>query len=564
MARNKILVGVVFTSVALGVCAAGNPGWIAGGDSVSLEKCAAPYVGKTFVLDAKPQAAELRLAVCGWHEITVNNRRVTSAVLSPVTCQPDKRIGEVVYDLRDSLFAGTNKVVVLLGNGWWSQLTGTIWGFENAPWHQKGGWELPRMYGHLPPMVSGRLTVDGRTVLVTDGSWRAWDSPVVFNQFRNGERYDARLEGVVTNERAVAVHYAPPGVVTREDAPPCRAFTLNGPRRTIAAKDGATIYDFGHNIAGWCEIVLTGPRGARVTLDYDESLDAAGTSLKGHVRTLGRDYEPPVGHDEYVCAGRGEERWHPRFAYHGFRYVKVTAETGVKVTDLRADFVHSDFKPAGSIETSDPLFTRLQDAVRRSYLSNFVGIPTDCPHREKNGWTGDAHLACETGLWNFDSADGYRHFVRMAIDAQRPNGAVACILPACPIFGYGWGSGPAWDAVLFVLPREVYRFTGDDSLAREAYAAMKRYRAFIATKEQPDGLYEYGLGDWCPPEGHKMVSANLTDSAYVWSFDRDSRSGPAASANRKRRRRRRRARRRSVRRLTGSSTRATASMRTGS
>ena len=521
--KNMLLIGAVLAAAKVLAAGAGFGAgeWIAGAKSVSLEKCGAPYVGRTFVLREAPRTAEMRLAVCGWHELEVNGRRVGDVVLSPTTCQPDRRIGEIVYDLSDHLVAGTNRIAVLLGNGWWSQLTGDVWGFNHAPWHQKGGWEFVRVCGHHPPMVSAGLVVDGETVLRTDGSWRAWDSPIVFNQFRNGEHYDARLAGVVTNERPVSVSYAPAGVVTREDAPPCRAFELGGPVRTIAAKVGGTIYDFGHNVAGWCESVLSGPAGARVMFDYDESLDAEGTGLKGHVRSLGRGYEPPVGHDEYVCAGRGEERWHPRFTYHGFRYVKVTAEKGVALHSIRARFVHSDFASAGSIATSDPLFARLQDAVRRSYLSNFVGIPTDCPHREKNGWTGDAQLACETGLWNFDAADGYRHFIQMAIDAQRPNGALSCILPACPIFGYGWGSGPAWDAVIFTLPREIFRFTGDDALARKAYEAMKRYRAFIATKEQADGLYAYGLGDWCPPKDCKVVSVNLTDSACGWSFDRD-------------------------------------------
>ena len=505
-----MMVGLLFAGAVLA-----NPEWIAGSGGVTLDRCPAPYVGTSFTLAERPKTATLKLAVCGWHEVELNGTRVGDAVLSPTTCQPDKRVSEVSYDVTHLLKGGRNDIRILLGNGWWTQLTGDVWGFEYAPWHINGA------HGHHPPLVRGRLVADGRPVLDTDRTWRAWDSPVVFNQFRNGEHYDARLAGVVTNERAVVTSCTPPGVVSPEDAPPVRAFALGGPVRTVVAKDGATIYDFGRNVAGWTEITVTGPAGARVKLDYDESLDAAGTSLKGHVRWLGRAFEPPVGHDEYVCGGREGEKWHPRFTYHGFRYVKVAADKDVRVTDIRAFFVHSDFASAGTLTTSDPLFTRLQSATRQSYFSNFVGIPTDCPHREKNGWTGDAQLACETGLWNFKSADGYRHFVRMAIDAQRPNGAVACILPACPVFGYGWGSGPAWDAVIFTLPREVYRFTGDDSLARETYGAMKRYRAFIATKESADGLYEYGLGDWCAPKSSKTVTVNLTDSAIVWSFDRD-------------------------------------------
>ena len=49
-------------------------------------------------------------------------------------------------------------------------------------------------------------------------------------------------------------------------------------------------------------------------------------------------------------------------------------------------------------------------------------------------------------------------------------------------FGFFWGSGPAYDAILFEIPWQLYRFYGDDAPAREAYKAMKRYIAFISDK----------------------------------------------------------------------------------
>jgi len=507
----------IFALTLLAAVGLMEPEWIAGSGSVSTNACGAPYVGKTFTLEAKPAKATLSLAVCGWHELVVNGTRVGDAVLSPVTCQPDKRTSEIAYDLTPYLKEGANEIAVLLGCGWWSQLTGEIWGFGFAPWHYRADCTS----GNRPPMLRAKLVADGQTVLKSDPSWRAWDSPIVFNQFRTGEHYDARLAGKRPNERAVTECRCPPGLVSPEDLPPCRVFPMEGPVRTITAADGSTIYDFGHNISGWCEITVTGPAGAKLTMDYDESLDKTGKAMKGDVRSLKRSFEPAVQHDEYVCAGTGEETWRPRFTYHGFRYVQVTKDASVTIKRMRALFVHTDFKTAGSIETSDPLFARLQKGTCQSYLSNFVGIPTDCPHREKNGWTGDTQLACETGMWNFEAADGYRHFLRMVLDSQRTNGAVSCILPCNPIFGYGWGSGPAWDAILFTLPREIFRFTGDDSAAREAYAAMKLYRAFIETQRREDGLFEYGLGDWCPPADEAMASLNMTDSAIVWSFDRD-------------------------------------------
>jgi len=501
---------IMFGGILAAGAAMAAPQWISG-DTDSPDK-AAPILEKSFELKSKPSSASLSVAFAGWGEVMVNGEKVGSDVLSPVTCQPDKRLSSVSFDVAGRLRPGRNTIGILLGNGWFNAFTKTSWGFSEAPWVSG-------------PKARGSLVVDGAVVLETDGSWRAFDSPVVFNSLRNGERYDARLEGGRRNERPAKVEkYSPWGAVSPEDAAPCREFDVFEPQRTLTAPDGCTVYDFGANISGWCEIEVEGESGAVVSIDYDESIKED-NSLLGYVAVYikERGDTRPVQHDEYVLAGRsGGERWHPRFTYHGFRYAKVSVSGRAAVKSIRARFVHSAFPEAGSLQVSDETFAALQSSTLRSYLSNFVGIPTDCPHREKNGWTGDTQLAMETGLWNFDARAGYVHFLRMMLDAQLPNGAVPCILPCSPKFGYFWGSGPAWDAVLFEVPWQIYRFYGDDLAAREAYPAMKRYLAFLDGKADADGLVEYGLGDWCPPGDVKVAPLRLTDSAYAYSFNRQA------------------------------------------
>ena len=482
--------------------------WISGG--TASPESPAPVLSRDVVLTSAPTSAVFTVAVAGWGEVSVNGEKIGEDVLAPVTCQPDRRLSSLSCDLSGALRVGRNTVEILLGNGWFNAFTKSSWGFHAAPWLGS-------------PKAKGVLTINGTVALVTDGSWRVHDSPIVFNALRNGEWYDARLEDRRPNDRPATVEkYAPWACVSPEDAAPCREFECLSPVRTLQTPDGATIYDFGANISGWCEIDVRGDAGAKVVLDHDESLTPTNTLL-GHVTCYlsGRGEPRPVQHDEYTLAGRAEgERWHPRFTYHGFRYVKVTVSGKAELRSIRARFVHSDFPVAGTVEISDPTFAALQAVTVRSYLSNFVGIPTDCPHREKNGWTGDAQLAMETGLWNFDAKAGYEHFLRMMLDAQRPNGAVPCILPCTPTFGFFWGSGPAWDAVLFEIPWQLHRFYGDDSAARRSYEAMKRYLSFIETKEDGDGLTAYGLGDWCAPDRRKAVEVRLTDSAYVYQFNR--------------------------------------------
>ena len=485
----------------------GGPKWISGGTKEAEKP--APFLEKRFKLGTVPPRAVLTLAIAGWHEVFVNGVRVGDDALSPATCHPMRRISSVSRDIAPLLQPGENVVAVLLGNGWFNYITREGADFAHAPWA-------------AAPAICGALEdANEETVFVTDGSWAAYDSPIAFNAFRNGEWFDARKEGLRENERPVEiVQYPPFAEVSPDDAPPCRAFDPVAPVGTLPHPDGGTIYDFGTNRAGWCEIEVTGEAGAMVMLDYDEALAADGRFLGYATAFVRQNRDPrPAQHDEYTLAGRPDgERWHPRFAYHGFRYAWVRTEGRVAVKTIRSVFVHSDIPSVGSIEIADPVFSRLQDATRRSYLSNFTGIPTDCPTREKNGWTGDTQLAVETGLWNFDACDGYIHFLRMIIDAQRPNGQLPSIVPCTETFGYGWSSGPAWDAALFEIPWQIFRFYGDDAPAREAYPAMIRYLEFILARTRGDGLVEHGLGDWSAPANVVTAPVLLTDSAYLWQF----------------------------------------------
>ena len=506
--NRAVLFSIVLACAALVRCGA-EPCWISSGHEVAATNPVPCYVSQ-FEIGNQWKRAEARIACCGWFELRVNGTKVGENVLEPVTCQPNKRVSEVVHDLAGCLRGGTNSVEVLVGGGWYGcSVPEDTWGFHAASWHRR-----------FPPSVRVQIVVDGAVVLESDGSWRIYDSALRFSAFRCGERYDARFKDERENIRPVTVlKSVPPMRVSCEDAVPCRTGESFEPQFVTNLADGVVLYDFGHNIAGWCELEAEGPVGSEIHLDYDESLSSSG-DLLGHVNRFLKGFFKGQ-HDEYVLCGEGLEKWHPRFSYDGFRYVRIQCLGGAKVCAVRARVVTSAYREAGGARTSDLCMTRLLAAARRSYMANFVGIPTDCPHREKNGWTGDAQLICETGLWNFDIKEGYVHFLRMMLDSQLASGKVPCILPHSESFGFERYTGPAWDALLFEVPRRVFEFYGDDAPVREAYAAMKRYIRYLEGLEGEDGLVEVGLGDWCHSDRKRMVKTRLTDSAYYYHFHRE-------------------------------------------
>ncbi len=467
----------------------------------------APYLRKTFECVTAPKKAVVYLCGLGWHELYVNGQKVDDRVLAPVVTQYDRRASYIDYDVTALLRPGKNALVVLLGNGWYNCHTHEVWCFDKAPWR-----DFPKLLCDVE--------IDGRVAVSSNASWKTTASPVTFDGLRNGEFYDAAKEipGFADPDfddsawRAARQCNPPGGLIGREDLEPCKVMRRIDAAGSTTLADGAVVYDFALNMAGHCEITVSGPAGAEVALQYSERVADNGDVERENIAKFVK--EGVFQEDHYRLKGQGEESWSPRFTYHGFRYVKVILSGGAKLSAIRACMVHNAFAEAGSFSCSHDIANQLQAMTQQSFLSNFVGIPTDCPHREKNGWTGDAQLATETGLWNYDVRRAFTHFVQLLADTQRPSGQLPGIAPTGG-WGFNWGSGPAWDTLLFEYPWRLYLFCGDTATISRHYGAMKLYLDYCQGMSEGN-LVRFGLGDWCPFDKDHMAPVELTSSAYYF------------------------------------------------
>ena len=222
----------------------------------------------------------------------------------------------------------------------------------------------------------------------------------------------------------------------------------------------------------------------------------------------------PFQTDVVTLSGETDE-YCTQFNYKGFRYVQVESSKPIELTDdnLTACFLHSDVPQVGSITASDPIIGKLMHASRMSYLSNLMGLPTDCPQREKNGWTGDGHLAIEAGLYNYDGITIYEKWMQDHRDEQQPNGVLPDIIPTCG-WGYGTDNGLDWTSTIAIIPWTLYLFYGDDQALRDCYENIRRYVDYVDNRF-PQHLADWGRGDWVPV----TVGSNkeLTSSVYFYT-----------------------------------------------
>ncbi len=489
--------------------------WITDANDREFEP--APLFRKEFTAGKPIVSARAYISATAYYEMFINGTRAGNHYLDPGYTHYDKRILYVTHDLTSLLAQGTNAVAVALGNGFYNCQSRAVWDFEKARWRDR-----PRLLCEL------RLTYADGTVdiISTNDSWKTHTGPYTYNNIYSGDRYDARLEEEGWNRPAFDDRAWTPARLTTSPAPLLVAQQMPPIRSTRELKPVAVrsfgprihVFDLGENIAGVCRLRVKGEAGTTFTLRHGELLKTDGRLEPGNIDVYYRPEKPGevFQTDVFTLKGSGqEETFTPQFTYHGFRYVEVTSDRDVTLTtdNLTGLFLHTDLAPVGQFTCSNPLLNKIWKATDRSYRGNIHSIPTDCPQREKNGWTADAHIAIDLALLMFDGITLYEKWMNDFIDNQRPDGCIAGIVPS-DAWGYGEWPGPVWDAALFIIPNALYNYYGDKRSIERLYPTMLRYLDYLKAKEK-DGILTFGLGDWVFYKSQTPVDYTSTVYYYL-------------------------------------------------
>ena len=485
--------------------------WISDSQDINLKP--APYFRKSFQASQKIKKARVSIAVAGLYELFVNGKQVGDHRLDPLYTRFDRRTLYVTYDVTSLLNSDSNVLGVLLGNGWYNHQSTAVWYFDKAPWRAR-----PKFCLDL------RITYqDGREEVISSGTdWKTSLSPIVMNSIYTAEHQDARLNQPGWNtsgfddskwKNVIPVN-APSQNIVAQMAHPIRNVEKITPVSARKISDQKSVFDLGRNISGVSRISVKGEKGTVIRLKYGEFLDKDGnvdqSNIDVHYRPT--DDKDPFQTDIYTLNGEGVETFVPHFNYKGFQYVEVTSDHPVEITNLTGIFMHSDVPAVGEVSSSNTTLNKTWKATNNSYLSNLQGYPTDCPQREKNGWTGDAHIAIETGLYSFDGITVYEKWLADHRDEQQPNGVLPAIIPTSG-WGYTWANGPDWTSTIAIIPWNIYLFYGDSKLLADCYENIRRYVDHI-TEISPNGITDWGLGDWVPVKS--VTPKELTSSIYYY------------------------------------------------
>ena len=495
---------------------------------------ASPLFRKAFDVEEKWEKATVTIGCAGFYDVFINGNKITKGLIAPYISNPDHLVYYDEYDIAPYIQQGKNILGIQLGNGMQNCPGGEIWDFEKSDFRGS-----PRVAFSIEITDSYGKT----TVIEADETVKTADSPVMFDDLRAGCFYDARKEYDNWSEPCFSdfdwknalkaetprgekrICEADPILPIRHLKPisirKCKVLPFR-PRGDVS-KDYSDfpskeregwLYDFGITSAGIERLKIKGQRGQKVDLQFGEYLDENGNPDISNVQFYPDGFSQ---RDIYVLKGEGEEIFEPQFTYHGFRYCVVFGITEEQATEDLLTFIvcSSELKERANFRCSDTTLNRLQAMARNSTLSNFYYFPTDCPHREKNGWTGDAAISCEQTVMNLTPEKSYREWIRNIVKAQKQDGQLPGIVPTGD-WGYEWGNGPAWDCVLTYIPYYEYIYRGDKSIMEECAPAIFRYAEYLSNMRTKRGTLEFGLGDWCPVT---VIKAPLEFTSSVIGMD---------------------------------------------
>jgi alpha-L-rhamnosidase len=466
----------------------------------------APYFRKEFQVSKSIKKARAYISGLGYHELSINGRKVSDDLLSPnqtnydrrhVESWDESRIGHMqtsvlyqTYDVGDYLKTGSNALGIVLGNGWYIQTDRVQ---DSSLWY-----DTPRLMFQL------HIEYDNgeKEIIHSDSTWKCGHGPIRYNGLHSGEVYDARLEnenwdlpGFNDKRWQHAITMRPPtGKLKAQMSAPDRLTKSLRPATVVKLSDRTHRYDFGQMFSGWVKLKVKADPGTEITLRFFEDGGAS----------YGQK-------DVYITKGNGDyEEWEPRFTWHAFRFVEVSGPA--EAINLEGRVVNTEVERNGTFESSNVLFNKILENFEWTQPGNMHGgIPSDCPHRERRGYTGDGQVAAKAAMYHFDMATFYTKWLRDMQDAQ--NGQTGYVPNTVPY--QDGGGGTAWGSAYVIIPWYMYLYYGDTAVLQEHYDGMKKWLEYLDNERNEAGLLEnQGLGEWVPPDFVQLPTAFVNTSYF--------------------------------------------------
>lgn len=467
--------------------------WITGNYTVrKSERYPVDCFRKTVAIEKPVKRARLYATACGLYEARLNGEKIGNFCLAPGHTDYRKRVQYQIYDVTAMLQSGENALCCQLADGWYRGSCGA-WGIRNQ-------------YGTETKLLL-QLEIeyaDGtRETVCSDGTWD-WsnDGPIRFADNKDGEVVELFRTPLYRGRAKVTSHSAVPSASNNVPVAEHERFH---PRITTAP-NGKQLLDFGQNLAGYVRFRVNAHVGQRMVWRFGEMLDQDGNLTLDNIQCKSKKKVSPLQTLD-LTLGEGVNEYKTTFAVFGFQYAEIETDLALDPDEIEAIAVYSDMEETGFFDSSNTLLNKLVTATKWSTKSNSLDLPTDCPTRERHGWTGDAQIFFETAATLFDYAAFSKKYLNDMYDWQKRSGRLPQIAPYGGVDFYMWtmNGSVGWADAGILIPYRFYKLFGDRQILSEYYDRMKRYAGFMMRRIGPDGTVKRGqsYGEWAEPKDVK-------------------------------------------------------------
>ena len=474
-------------------------------------RLSARYLRKEFDLDKQVAKATLYICGLGMYEAFINGKRIGDQVLAPAPTDYRRTVLYNAFDVTQ-LLDKNNAIGVILGNGRYYTMQ-----------QDKKPYKITRFgYPTLRMNLIVEFTDGSKKTISSDEKWKlSPDGAIRSNNEYDGETYDANKEfinwtniGFDDSQWMNAERTAIPlGTLRGAMAPNMKVICQLEPK-SLTRKDGKLVLDMGQNMAGWLNVRIANlQQGDSIVIRYAERLDSTGNIWVENFRHA-------QSTDRYFANGKEQGLWwHPTFVYHGFRYAEISGLANAKIEDFIGEVVSDEMAETGHFVSTDTILNKVYRNAVWGVLSNYKGMPVDCPQRdERQPWLGDRTRGCYGEAFIYDNNALYTKWVRDITEAQREDG---CIPDVAPAFWNYYSDNVTWPAALPFSLDMLMKHYGDETPMRKYYPNVKRWLEHLKYQYQKDGLIEKDrYGDWCvPPEREELIHsedpARITDGTLI-------------------------------------------------
>ena len=484
--------------------------WIKGNYKVDKKKrYPVDYFKKEFEAE-NISKARLYITSLGIYEAYINGIKVGNFTLTPGSTDPRVRVNHDTYDVTSLLRKGINEIMVLLSDGWYRGSIGA-----------KGFTYVFGKYSSLIAEIDIYNNKNELTIIGTDESW-AWsnDGPIRFADLKDGEIVDNRLSPSFKSHALLSKY---DGLISSSNAPHVEEVEFNSPINIIKTKTGKTTLEYQNNYAGYISFKVDAKEGDVIHITLGELLDENNDVTLKNVQCIRKGKRTPLQEIHFTCK-EGINEYKTKFFYGGFKYATIETNTKIDFNDIKQVVIYSKMDETSTFNCSNELINIFYDNTIRSLKSNSVDIPTDCPTRERMGWTGDSQIIFNTASYLFDYGAFISKHLRDVFDRQEKSGRLPQIAPysAEDWFMDVMNGSVGWADVGVLIPYRMYLKYGDIKILKEYYDDMVRYALFMIKRcGRPKGLYALYAKPLHLSKENKKYGVNTGQSYGEWAEPND-------------------------------------------